>query len=173
MIREGRWEIIEQLLPERIQIRGRAQTKSEHWEILSQHLPLLLDESRKRGRASMHGDLIAERHKAGTPLGAFLSLEDFIDADFFLFLVSAAHDSKIWNHWRAWSAVSLGHTPTFIINSARKAYAARVTKAIGIGSFDDLKELLRTKGPELRELFKGSFWRYRVDDQEVERIGSR
>jgi len=179
LMREQRWETLARVLDEPIPIfipnRGPGNVG---WEYASEHLHLLLDESPKRQRMSLHGDLLKQRHSEGGGLSTVLPLEDFMDADYFLFLLSRTgkDDSGLdWRYWRAWSCIYLHNAPMFIRNSERKRVAEKVAKTLGLEGVDDFKKVLAERGPELANLFRnnGGFWDYPVQKIDIEKIGTR
>jgi hypothetical protein len=176
LIREQQWETLARVLDEPISMhvpnRGPGHVG---WDYGSQHLELLLLEDPKRRRMSLHADLLKERHKEGG-LAAIMPMRDFVDADFFLFLLSRTlkDDSGFDRHyWRAWSCLYLDHTPRFIHDSERTRIAEKVAAALGVSSVDEFKKLVAERGPELAKLFQSrGWWDYPIDRSDVERIGT-
>lgn len=177
LIKEQRWEtlarLLEEPIPTHIPNHGPGNV---NWEYADEHLPLLLDEGSKRRRISLHGDILKNRHAQGGGLETIMPLQDFMDADFFLFLLSRTLKDKTGfdlRYWRAWSCLNLNRTPKFIQNSERLKYAERVTRALGLVSVDEYKNLISERGPELAKLFNGGWWDYPVDKSDIEKIGTR
>jgi hypothetical protein len=175
LLRERRWEVIRQVLDEPIPVRH---LRREHgpgtvsWEEASDHLALLLDESRRRKRVCLHADILSTRHTTGG-LAAILPFEDFIAADLFLFLCGALRsDQGSFMAWRPWSALYLKQTPMFLRAAERKSTAETLAKTIGVPSVPELKRRLKERGPGLRELFR-NYWTWPIEDEDVDRIGSR
>lgn len=178
LMREGRWEtlarVLDEPIPTRVPNRG---PQNVDWEYASEHLPSLLDESTKRRRMSLHGDLLKQRHAQGGGLATILPLQDFMDADFFMFLLSrTSKDTTGFDlrYWRAWSCLYLENTPIFVRNSERTRFAESVRKTLNLQSVADLKKLLAEHGPELANLFRsGSLWRYPIQQVDIDKIGTR
>ncbi len=177
LMREQRWEtlarVLEEPIPMRIPNRGSGNVG---WEYASEHLSLLLDESTKKKRLSLHGDLLNQRHAPGGGLATILPLQDFVGADFFMFLLSrTVKDNTGFDlrYWRAWSCLYLHETPTFIRNSERIRFAEKVAKALNLQSITDLKNLLTERGPEIANLFRGGFWHYPIQQADIDKIGTR
>ena len=104
-----------------------------------------------------------------------MPMEDFMDADFFLFLLSQAlPDSSGFGprYWRAWSCLYLNQVPVFIRNAERKAIAEELAKLLGVQDIEGLKEFIKENGHKIRPLF-GTFWDYPIEQEDINRIGSR
>ncbi len=177
LMREQQWETLARVIDESISMRvPNRGSGSVDWEYASQHLELLLIESQKRGRISVHADLLNERHRQGGGLATVLPMQDLVDADYFLFLLGRTlkDDTGFDKHyWRAWSCLYLGNTPRFIQNSERIRFAERVMKALSISSVEEFKKLLTERGPELAKMFRTGLWDYPVERSYIDRIGTR
>ncbi len=176
-MREGRWGVLNQLLHEPISTRSLNHGPiAVDWSYASEHLMLLIDEARQRQRISLHGDLLVERHANGGGLATVVPLEDLMNADFFLFLLSRVQEAKSAfdnRYWRAWSCLGLHHPPIFIQKSVQKRFAEEIAKLLGLQNIEDYKELVLKRAPEIERLFSGGFWRYPIADEDVNKIGSR
>jgi hypothetical protein len=176
LIRERRWETIRRLIDEPIATRTRRGPGNVTWEYASEHLPLLIQESDKRKRISLHGDLLKERHAEGGGLATIASLQDLMDADFFLFLLSRTlKDNSGFDlrFWRAWSCLNLKQVPIFVRNSERTQYAENVAKVLKLPSIDEYKKVLVERGPELAKLFQSGWWDYPIQKSDVDKIATR
>lgn len=181
LLREQRWGSIEQLLGEPIPMKNVPRehgTGNVYWEYASEHLSLLIDESPKRRRISLHADILHERHTTGG-LAAVLSFDDFAAADYFLFLAGELrHETPpdTFFEWRPWSALYLKRAPTFLLNAEKTSVAVQVARAIGVPSVAEFKKRLAERAPRITLLFRGSggFWYEQpLRDQDIQRIASR
>lgn len=177
LIRERRWETITRLLKEPIPIYiPNSGPKNVDWGYASKHLTLLLEEGHRRRRISLHGDILKDRHAQGGGLSAILTLQDMMDADFFLFLLSETlvdHTGFGIHFWRAWSCLNLTRAPMFILNSEQKKYAEEVVSALGLADMGAYKKVLSDRGPELAELFSRGLWDYPIKKTDIDKIGTR
>jgi len=176
LIRERRWETVRRLIDEPIATRTRRGPANVTWEYASEHLSLLLQESNKRRRVSLHGDLLKERHAEGGGLATIAPLQDLMDADFFLFLLSRTlkdNSSFDLRYWRAWSCLNLKQVPIFVRNSERMQYAQNVAKVLNLPSIDEYKRVLVERGPDLAKLFQSGWWDYPIQKSDVDKIGTR
>ncbi|MCB1470432.1 MAG: hypothetical protein KDK08_25525, partial [Rhizobiaceae bacterium] len=123
LMREQQWQLIARVLDEPIPMQNLDhQQGNATWEHASEHLQLLIDESAKRHRISLHGDLLSERHSGEGGLSAVLPMQELMEADFFLFLLSQTFkdDTGLRRHyWRAWSCLYLSQAPKFVRDSSR------------------------------------------------------
>lgn len=177
LMREQQWELLARLLDEPIPMhipnRGPGNVG---WEYASKHLSLLLSESPKRRRMSLHADLLNKRHAEGGGLATILPMREFMDADFFLFLLSRTlkdNSGFDMRYWRAWSCLYLKHAPMFVQNSERTRIAEKVAKTFGLASVEELKKLLTERGPDLEKLFSRGFWDYPIEKEDIDKIGTR
>ena len=177
LMREQQWQTLARVLdgpiPMHLANRGLGNVG---WEYASEHLLSLLDESPRRQRMSLHADILNQRHQQGDVLASVLPMQDLMDADYFLFLLSRTlkDDSGFDRHyWRAWSCLYLKHTPAFIQSSERMRFAEEAARALGLASVGAFKKLLAERGPELRRLFSFGFWDYPIEPHDVDRIGTR
>jgi hypothetical protein len=179
LIREQQWDMLADLLNEPIPMQyipHEVGPGSVDWEYASEHLALLLDESPKKSRMSLHADLLNERHAGNGGLATIMPMQDFMDADFFLFLLSRTLKDPSGldlRYWRAWSCLYLKNAPMFIKNSERIKFAEKIVKVLSLKNIDEYKTLLSDRGPELRKLFNRGFWDYPIGDDEIKKIGTR
>lgn len=177
LLREQQWDMISRLLNEPIPVRYLRRDDgagNAEWSDISRHVRILGGESHKRQRLSYHGDLLKERHSTGE-LGVALPFEDFVDADFFLYLKGLLPQEEYHGDftWRPWSVIWLGGTPRFILRAQSAGQADNLTRALALPSVEQLKKRLEERGSEVRALYRHGFWNYPVRLGDVEKIGSR
>lgn len=178
LLREQRWSIIEAILDEPIPVRFVFRTGGpgiESWRFASEHLPSLGDEGSRRGRVSLHADLLQERHSTGG-LGVILSMEEFVAADFLLYLLGEVRESDRSNWgsaWRPWSALYMKSAPLFLANSERKKVAQELLKLCQLKSTEDLKQGITGCTSGLGKLFDRGWWLNPIRTELVEKIGTR
>ena len=179
LMREQQWDMLANLLEEPIPMQyipHQYGPGSVDWEYASEHLSLLIDESSKKGRMSLHADLLNERHAGNGGLATIMPMQDLMDADFFLFLLSrTSKDTSGFDlrYWRAWSCLYLKNAPIFIKNSERIKFAEKVAKALMLRNVADFKKLVAERGYEIEKIFRGGLWDYPVRQEDVEKIGTR
>ncbi|MGC1695949.1 MAG: hypothetical protein WA743_11845, partial [Pseudolabrys sp.] len=144
------------------------------WSDISRHVRILGGESQRRQRVSFHGDLLRERHSKGE-LAAALPLDEFADADFFLYLRSLLPNETFNGEfpWKPWSAIWLADTPRFLLRAQSEAQAEIVARALALPSVVEFKKRLQERGSRVAVLYSHSFWDYPVRHADVEKIGSR
>jgi len=179
LMQEQQWQTLAGVLNEPIPMHvpnPRTGTLADAgWDYASQHLVLLMDEGRKRNRISLHADLLNKRHAHSGRLATSSPMEDFMAADFFLFLLSRTDNSvNLSRHpWRPWSCLYLERPPDFIKRSERLRTAESVAQALGLSNASELKKLLAERGSELQQLFASGGWDYPIERADIERIGTR
>ena len=103
-----------------------------------------------------------------------LPMQELMEADFFLFLLSQTFkdDTGLRRHyWRAWSCLYLSQAPKFVRDSSRTRIAEKVAGVLGV-SVDDYKEILSSKGPGLTRLFNSGYWRYPIRQDQIDQIAT-
>jgi hypothetical protein len=144
------------------------------WTYASRHLHLLLNENRKRGRISVHADILNERHTSAG-LGLVLPIDEFVAADFFLFLKrELPPDGRgPFFHWYPWSTLHLKGRPIFLFRAESASKAEELARVLGVPSVPELKRRLKARAPHIRELFATGIWFFPINEEVFERIGSR
>ncbi len=145
--------------------RHRDEPTKRSWTYLSEDLPLLTDESRKRNRKSLQADLLRSRHESGA-ISAVSPFTNFIEVDLFLSL----YGSGVREHGGDWyprSALFLNHTPAFIYDAKDYPYAMRLCHVLDISDVDELKRRLT---PSSRSYIYDRHAPF--TDMEVQKIGT-
>jgi hypothetical protein len=137
LIRESRWETITSLLQEELYIEDR-QPRMEHFSYLSLHVELLVMRNRRLGlrQKSIHANLMNERHTQGA-LAEIVPMQQFMDADFFLFLRSET--------WGAWSSLYLEKVPRFLLEAKRIKYAEQLLSPLDIDDISMFRDRLNER----------------------------
>lgn len=179
LIRENKWDIISTLLAEPIRMGYVPEGNgpgSVDWEYASMHLTSLAEEGKKKNRTSLHADLLKTRHVEGG-LAAVMPFDEFMSADFFLYLfgVLPTNDvSSISVRWRPWSILYLEHTPMFITDAKQPRIASQLASVFQLSNANDFKKRLEERGPLINKFFGFmSGWRYPVRADDVANIGTQ
>jgi hypothetical protein len=177
LLRENRYALIAELLQEPVPVRYHRRTGgpgTREWSDASSHTGMLGGASQQRQRISVHADLLHERHSSGS-LAAIVPEENFIAADFFLFLRGELAPEERGPHfaWRPWSSLYMKGVPRFLLDAERKARAEELAQTLSVPSVDELKKRLLERGHELGRLFNSGWWDYPISESDVQRIGSR
>lgn len=177
LLREQQWDVVSRLLHEPIPVRYLRRENgpgNAEWTELSRYVRIMGGESQRRQRLSFHGDLLRERHSKGE-LAAALPFEEFVDADFFLYLRGLLPQEKASSEisWKPWSAIWLAGAPRFLLRAQSQSHAEQLTKALGLTSIDELKKRFAERGSTVGILYRHGFWDYPVRQSDIEKIGSR
>jgi len=176
LIQERRWSLIERILVEPIPMRYLEREQgagSVDWRYASEHLPSILDESRKKSRTCLHADTLNERDTSGG-LAAVMPMDDFMAADYFLFLLGEmSTDPGVFMEWRPWSAMYLKRTPAFLRNAESTQVAAQIMKIFNISNPEEFKRRLIERAPRLEKLFSSGHWMDPFRPSEAELFGTR
>jgi hypothetical protein len=177
LMREQQWELIGNLVAEPIPmayLHTEYGPGNVYWDFASQHISLLLDESRARRRISLHADILHERHSTGG-LAAILPFNEFTSADFSLFLLGELPPPDVAERmaWRAWSCLFMKHAPAFIKNAEQTKTAQRIVNMLGLKTIDEFKARLSERVGKLARLFRDGLWDLPIQQKDIDRIGTR
>ena len=179
LLREQRWEMMIRIFDEPIPVRYASRFHGPgqvEWEYASDHLSLLLDESPRRRRVSLHSDILQARHTDGGGLAAILPFQEFMDADYFLFLLGELppeNGAQMLMTWRPWSYIWLRQAPTFIRNAERTRIAEEIRRVLQLPNIEEFKTRLAERGPHIHELLRAHFGQPFLTAEDIERIGTR
>jgi len=177
-LREQRWDILKKILAEAIPVKYLKYengASNVYWDYASKHLPLLLDESTSKRKLSIHADILNARHTTGG-LSAAMPMDEFTNADFFLFLLSelppVEYGRGSWK-WRPWSVLFMNQVPLLIKNAEQKQYAQHLADIFNVPVLDEFKKRLKERYPAVHNLFTGGFWHTSISDTDIDRIATR
>ena len=166
LLRAKKWEIMKKLLKEPIDVRyihRKNGPDSIEWHEISEYSQLLANETERRNKElnqrkySIRADKLKERHESDL-LAGHMPLDDFIAADYFLFLCSAlsSEDDRDLGEWRPWiAAIYCSQTPPFIVAARRQSVAAQLVEIFGLQSIEQLRERLTERGGALKRMYDG------------------
>jgi len=180
LIREERWQLAAKLLAEGIPVKYRREENGPavlFFDEASEHLIFAGQLSGKRGLRSLHADILNARYTSDKPLGQLLSSEDFMNADYFLFLrreLAAETAPGGLIAWRPWSSLYLHSAPSFIRHAESRAAAERVAAAMSLPDAPTFRQRLAERRGRLRHLWPDDlFWRSPVSEEDALKIGTR
>jgi hypothetical protein len=182
LLRDEHYETIRALLDESITITTNRGTKPVTFGYASEWLPSLEARQKEKRRLSLHADLLHDRHapkdrdtSLDGPLADLLPFDQFMAADYFLFLrgeLEHGEQTDSGFEWIPWTSVYLRETPHFISSATRTATAQRLATALGTPDVATLKTRLLERAGRLAELWRNGY-RQPLTSQEVQRIGTR
>ena len=181
LLKEERLDIIAELLEENVAVAnahvGR-EGAAVSFTYVSQYVRLL-DERNKRldlRRISVHADIIDNVH-SDKNVGRYVSTEEFVGADYLLFLRSVIQDEIEPNRleWRPWSGIYLDRPPQFLLKAIRIRYAEKLLRPLGLTSINLLRERLRERSALLQRMYRhlDPFYESPAKDFDVASIASR
>src|SRR2546423_10080 len=116
LLREERWELITEILDEDLYARKADFERPSivPFTNLSETIVLLYDRKELLGikQISLHADLLKDRHTQGE-LAKLVPMEQFIEADYFLFLRAQVQPATVgeWPVWMPWSSLHIHTVP--------------------------------------------------------------
>jgi hypothetical protein len=171
LIREQKWSIIKDLLDEHIVIENLKGGKPGNvgFEYFGKHFIYAFGARDHATGNAPRTELLAERHSS-LPINAVVPFEDYMEADYFLFLRDRSTGNP-GDEWTPWSTARLKRTPKFLIQAERKKYAEEIADALGGRTTFELAHIIKTTSSALKD-FWGGFWDFPVDNQLIEKIAA-
>ncbi|MEH2228313.1 MAG: hypothetical protein V7K71_01520 [Nostoc sp.] len=163
LIRESRWELIANLLEKGIYVENHQISKEQglvSFIYVSEYVKLL-DYHKERlclSRISIHADILNERHTQGE-LAKVIPIQEFMDADCFLFLRSEfiAPAASQWDKWIPWSKVYMQKVPRYLLEASHIKYAEKLLSPLGIKNIDTFRIRLPDASNKLGKMFSNGF----------------
>ncbi len=182
LIRESHWELIANLLEEDIYVENHkiyGKPSLVSFTYVSQDLDLLKYRNNrlKLDRKSLHADILYERHTNGE-IAKLVPMQQFMDADSFLFLrveCQKEEASNCINSWGAWSTLYMDKAPRYLLETYRAKYAQRLLRPLGVNNIDTLRVRLSHAAEQLQKMYRSPFLVYHnpFGNFDPQSIGSR
>ena len=181
LIKEDRWETIADLLDNDLHVRnaGMRREGTVSFDYASEHVRLLDDRNKRLDlrRGSLHADILKTRYEEDD-ISRLVSFEDFMEADYFLFLrgIISETDTSGWLRWRPWSSLYMSRKPPkYLLQAGSVKNAERLLRPIGAKNVDSLRQALMEKSNLLGRMYSGRtlFYDHPLSGFNVSTIGSR
>jgi hypothetical protein len=178
LLREERWNLIGDVLSRGISMKYVAREYGPGvvgWQYASEHTSSISAESSRRHRVCFRADMLKERHTTGR-LAGVMPLEDFMAADYLLYLFGEMSQDK-WGGgfftWNPWSTLFLQRIPPFLQNAERKQEAEKLVRLFKLPSIEEFRKRLAERAPRLGQLFRGGFpWENPFKEEDAVRLGT-
>ncbi|SRR5579883_1122087 len=178
LLREERWEIIADLFEENLyaRIKEFLSPTSAPFHHLSTWVRLL-DQRNERlnlHRLSLRFDILNNRHTQGE-LAKFVPMEQFAEADFFLFLRAELQETtrSRWISWVPWSVLGMRSHPQYLQEAERSKYAQKLLRPLGVEDISTLRTRLEERSGRIAELWRNGFWHYAMAGFDFSTIGTK
>jgi len=175
LIKYNKWELIGKLLSQDLFVDKKYHGGYYPFEEIYQYLRSLDDDRNSRlklNRISVTADIIKE-HFSQEPLSRLLTHQEFMEADFFLYVRSRCHaekDKYRWG-WYPTSCVFLDRIPSFLMKSESAHFYTRLLIACGIEDKNKWIETVKAIKEESSSSFTkmGSLYRtfYSYDPESI------
>jgi hypothetical protein len=158
LIRERRWELIQDLLETQLIIHSinHPDGESATFERVSDSPGIIQMGSNALGlnRVSRHADILHERHAEGGALSEVIPEQEFMEADYFLFLraVVSPSDRPDYPAWAPWSCLYLRRTPSYLLDAVRSSIAEPLAKVFGLGGVNAFRMRLADRARLVRQI---------------------
>ncbi|ABA23862.1 hypothetical protein Ava_4263 [Trichormus variabilis ATCC 29413] len=164
LIRENRWELIAELLESGIYIENPSIYSREsglvYFTYISQTVRLL-DVRKNRlnlMRISLHADILNERHIHGD-LANIVPMQQFMDADCFLFLRSEFQNNKAneRHSWIPWTKVYMEQVPRYLVEASSIRSARKLLDPLGVKDIETFRYRLGEASNNLARMFSNGW----------------
>ena len=166
LIKEDRWETIADLLDNDLHVRNAGMNRegTASFDYASEHVRLLDDRNKRLElrRVSLHADILKARYEDGD-ISQLVSFEDFMEADYFLFLrgIIQETDTSRWLKWRPWSSLYMSRkSPKYLLEASLVKNAEKLLRPLGVKDVDSLKQALLEKSGLLGRMYSGRSYSY-------------
>lgn len=170
LIRERQWNLIADLLNEDIFVSNLPSIKTGHvpFTFVSKNIQLFRD------RKSV-SEIINKLHTEGS-LSSLVPMQQFMDADSFLFFRAELQDknTSAWpTSWMAWSTLYLTQPPRYLLEAYRRKYADQLVGPLGLKDVATLQLRLSERALNLVNLFDNGWFRDPFRDFDPQQIGTK
>jgi hypothetical protein len=168
LVREERWELISRLLAEGIPVKYQRQANGPGFQSfleISKPVEFAVVLNQERKRISVRADILKSRHDSERSLGQIMPFDDFVAADFLLFLRSKG--------WRPWSALYLTAVPRFVRAAESSGVAQRIAGAIAVPDLEAFRQRLGESALALEQMFQNGWWDQPFGQADIGLVGSR
>jgi hypothetical protein len=159
LIQERCWKLILDLLEKVINVKNPWVSSDGYtpdvvlFSYASQRVDLLEQRNNRLGlnRTSLHAHILKERHTEGE-LAKLVPMQQFMDADFFLFLrAESQKDSQSIDSWFPWSTFYMEQAPRYLLEASRAKYAQQLLCPLGVKDVETLRVCVAQGAAKLRQ----------------------
>ena len=170
LILDKRWEIISGILSEEIFVENnyKGMPDTVPYTYISQEVNSLRYRNNRLGleRLSVRADLLSTRHSDDDNPVAGIKMNQFVEADLFLFLRS--------EKWYAEGVLHLAQLPSYLFEAKSKNFANQLLRPLAVESVEDLRELLTERLDKLKREFGTTWYSRRIEGKfRPDTVGSR
>ena len=157
-VRMHRWELLASLLRSKLELRNdhRGRSAAVGFDYLGVGSVLLANAGvAGQKRRSEQAELLRSRYGASTRLGAIVPFEDFVAADYLLFLRTVI-SSESPGHARRWfapTAIFLTGAPAYLVEARDTGFDAVLADVLGAHGPKHLREIVCSRAKLLRDFF--------------------
>ena len=171
LIRESHWELIAYLLEQDIYI-DNPRIGSYGYEPMVVTFTYV-SQSAELLNFDKHIDILTKRHTEGE-LAKLIPMQQFMDADFFLFLraFQEAEVGHLWS-WKAWSTLEMTQAPRYLLEASRAKYAQQLLRPLGVKDIETLRVCVDQGAAKLRQIHGSLYPFHPLGNFDPRSIGSR
>ncbi|MGK7922441.1 MAG: hypothetical protein AB4080_20800 [Trichodesmium sp.] len=148
LIRENRWRLILEIFNEDI---FKDNSPSQTSQIISLNDISQPVELFKNSSNHLHSDILNQRHTTGK-IAEVVPMQQFIEADFFLFLLSESktkNSSDSDSYWYGWSLFYMKQIPKYLLEAKKVNFAEQLLPPLGLETIEELRNLVQNAQTKL------------------------
>ncbi|HLZ57093.1 MAG TPA: hypothetical protein VKR06_09115 [Ktedonosporobacter sp.] len=181
LIQNKRWELLATLLDEELYARtsNYAQPAFAPFTAICQPVALLYQRNKRMGwhKLSPQGNILYNRHVAGE-LATGVPVEQFIEADYFLFLrdLLKPETKPKQMKWRAWTTISMEKPARYLSKAVRSDFAEQLARSLGVPDALTLRSRLAERQNTLTNMWtygSSAIWFDPLERFDIDSIGRR
>jgi len=148
LIRENRWRLILEILDEDIFEDNSPTSQIINLNDVSQAVELFENSSNNR-----HSEILNQRHTNGK-IAEIVPMQQFIEADFFLFLLSETQTKDDSNsYWHGWSLLYMEQTPKYLLEAKKIDFAQQLLPPLNLETIAELRDLISHAKTRLEQIW--------------------
>jgi hypothetical protein len=162
LMRYDRWEILSQILNERIFIQRQRESEYVsfvHFRAFLDSLDNFRNQRLKLNRISVTSDLLNARFTAGR-LAKVMEFREFYEADYLLYLHSVLHETgeHLWNTWVPRSALYAHYAPSFLAKAESSKFLQMLAGVCGVSDVVEFKAKLSLRLKWFMQFFGRAYY---------------
>ncbi|NEP82074.1 MAG: nucleotide-binding protein [Okeania sp. SIO3C4] len=139
LIRENRWRLILEIMNEDLFEDNSPLQTYQMIKLNDISQPVELFENSSN---NSHSEILNQRHTNGK-IAEIVPMQEFIEADFFLFLLSESKtEDSSDSYWHGWSLFHMEQPPKYLLEAKKVDFAEQLLSSLGLETIEELRSLI-------------------------------
>lgn len=177
LIKYNHWDIIRSLLDEGLLVNKKRDGGYVSFRKINAFVQSLDYDRKNRlnlGRTSVTADMLMERF-SDTKISDLIKFEEFMEADYFIFIHTICHESdplNSYNIWHPFSSILLDKVPGYIIKAESKRFLEILANTCGCINTDEFVKRLRISSDLIHKIWPRSIFYGPLAYYNFEKLGT-